>query len=182
MLPTSRSLGALAGALGLALALAPAGFTRGDDLGGESAGTVALFRKTDPGLGRFFDASAGYAVFPTVGKGGVGIGGAYGKGVLYERGKPVGEARLTQVTLGLQLGGQAYSEVIFFENEATLKSFKRGQFAVAAQASAVAAAEGVAAHARYELGVAIFTIAKGGLMYEASVGGQKFSFSPYGRR
>jgi len=142
--------------------------------------TIALFKKTDPGLSRFFDRSVGWAVFPTVGKGAIGIGGAHGGGVLFEGGQAAGTCTLTQVTVGFQLGGQAYSEIIFFESGATLADFKKGALALAAQVSAVAAAEGASANARYQLGVAVFTIAKGGLMYEASVGGQKFSFEPFG--
>ena len=141
--------------------------------------TIALFRKTDPGLSRFFDRSVGWAVFSTVGKGAIGIGGAHGSGVLFERGKAVGTCTLTQVTVGFQLGGQAYSEIIFFETPATLADFKSGALALAAQVSAVAAAEGASANAKYQLGVAVFTIATGGLMYEASVGGQKFTFEPF---
>ncbi len=144
--------------------------------------TVAVFKKTDPGLSRFFERSVGWAVFPTVGKGAIGIGGAHGSGVLFERGKAVGTCTLTQLTVGFQLGGQAYSEIIFFESEKTLTDFKNGALALAAQVSAVAAAEGASANAKYQLGVAVFTIAKGGLMYEASVGGQKFSFEPFGKK
>jgi lipid-binding SYLF domain-containing protein len=88
----------------------------------------------------------------------------------------VGEASLTQVTVGFQLGGQAYAELIFFETQSALDSFKSSQFALSAQASAVAAAEGASANAKYQLGVSVFTLARGGLMYEASVGGQKFKF------
>ena len=140
--------------------------------------TIQLFKQKDPGIQKFFDTAHGYAVFPTVGKGGVGIGGARGKGLVYERGKLVGQAKLTQVTIGLQLGGQAYAEVVFLENQQTLESFKQGNLALSAQVSAVAAAEGASANAKYKLGVAVFTMAKSGLMYEASVGGQNFSFSP----
>lgn len=143
--------------------------------------TVTLFKKADPGLSRFFEGSVGWAVFPTVGKGAIGIGGAHGSGVLFQGGKAVGTCTLTQVTIGFQLGGQAYSEIIFFETEKTLADFKKGSFALAAQVSAVAAVEGASANAKYQLGVAVFTMAKGGLMYEASVGGQKFSFEPFGK-
>jgi len=143
--------------------------------------TVALFKKADPSLARFFQSSVGFAVFPSVVKGAIGIGGAGGHGVLYERGRAVGTASLAQVTVGLALGGQAYSEIIFFENATTLTDFKSGTFAFAAQVSAIAASAGVAAHAKYEQGVAVFTEAKGGLMYEASVGGQKFDYEPFGK-
>jgi len=143
---------------------------------------IAVFKRADPDLSRFFARSAGWAVFPTVGKGAIGIGAAHGSGILFEGGKAVGTCTLTQVTVGFQLGGQAYSEIIFFESAATLADFKKETFALAAQVSAVAAAEGASANAKYEQGVAVFTIAKGGLMYEASVGGQKFSFEPFGKK
>jgi hypothetical protein len=148
----------------------------------DAQATIALFKKTDPGLSRFFERSVGWAVFPTVGKGAIGIGAAHGSGVLFQGGQAVGTCTLTQLTVGLQLGGQAYSEMIFFESAGTLADFKAGALALAAQVSAVAAAEGASANAKYQQGVAVFTIAKGGLMYEASVGGQKFSFEPFGAK
>ena len=140
---------------------------------------VGELQRADPGLTRFFDEAAGYAVFPTVGKGGMGIGGARGTGVLYEKGVVTGKTTLTQLTVGLQLGGQAYTEVIFFETEQTLAAFKKGEFAMAAQVSAVAAKAGASANARYVDGVSVFTLAKGGVMAEASVGGQKFSYHAF---
>lgn len=143
----------------------------------KSAVTVANFKNSDPSLKIFFEKAYGYAVFPTVGKGGIGIGGAYGKGEVYKRGRLLGYSSLTQVTIGFQLGGQAYSEIIFFKDKATLDDFTAGNFEFNAQASAVAATSGASADADYSNGVAIFTLAKGGLMYEASVGGQKFSFT-----
>ena len=140
--------------------------------------TISLFKKKDPSLKPFFDKAHGYAVFPTVGKGAVGVGGAHGKGSVYKKGKFIGHASLTQITIGFQLGGQAYSEIIFFEDKETLEDFTQGNFELSAQASAVAATAGAAANADYAHGVAIFTMTMGGLMYEASVGGQKFSFQP----
>jgi lipid-binding SYLF domain-containing protein len=98
---------------------------------------------------------------------------------VYEKGKPIGDTSLTQITIGFQLGGQAYSEIIFFKDKKTLDDFKNGNFELGAQASAVAVTAGASADANYEKGVAVFTMAKGGLMYEASVGGQKFSYDPY---
>jgi len=151
-----------------------------DEAGLKHANTaIKDLKRADPGLSRFFDDAAGYAVFATVGKGAVGIGGAHGTGVLFEKGTSVGEATLTQVTVGLQLGGQAYSEVIFFETEKSLADFKKGGFAMAAQVSAVAASAGASANAKYVQGVSVFTLSKGGLMAEASVGGQKFSYRPF---
>lgn len=134
--------------------------------------------KSDPGLQKFFDEAAGYAVFPTVGKGGIGVGGAFGKGELYEGGQLVGYCKLTQASIGLQLGGQSYTELIFFETQTALDRFKSGNFAFAAQASAVALKSGASANAKYSDGVAVFTMGESGLMYEASVGGQKFSYQP----
>lgn len=141
--------------------------------------TIGEFKKKDKKLDNFFKQAYGYAVFPSVGKGAIGIGGAHGNGVVYEKGKPIGDTSLTQVTIGFQLGGQAYSEIIFFKDKKTLDDFKNGNFELGAQASAVAVTAGASADANYEKGVAVFTMAKGGLMYEASVGGQKFSFDPY---
>ncbi len=140
--------------------------------------TKARFLERDPGLQRFFSNAAGYAIFPTVGKGGVGVGGAYGRGRVYQGGRYIGDTSLTQLTVGFQWGGQAYSEVIFFQNQRALDEFREGNFEFGAQASAVAANLGASVDAAYEQGVAVFTIAKGGLMYEASVGGQKFKFYP----
>jgi lipid-binding SYLF domain-containing protein len=141
----------------------------------------ALFKKTDPSLERFFKNSVGYAVFPTVGKGAYIVGGAYGSGVLYEGGEPAGKASLTQASFGFQFGGQAYSELIFFETDEVLSNFKSGNFAFAGQVSAVAVTAGKAANADYQWGVVVFTVPKGGLMIEASVGGQKFGYTPYQR-
>lgn len=148
----------------------------------EAQETIAVFKKADPGLSRFFDNAVGYAVFPTVGKGAIGIGGAAGSGVVFEKGKAIGKASLTQVTVGAQLGGQTFSEVIFFETEPAFTDFKKGTLALAAQVSAVAAAKGASANAKYQNGVAVFTTGKGGLMFEASVGGQKFGFEPFAKK
>ena len=139
---------------------------------------IAAFKKADPGLKDTFKNSAGYVVFPNVGKGGFIVGAAHGNGHVYEKGKVVGYASLTQVTVGAQVGGQEYSEVIFFETPAALAKFKESDFAMSAQVSAVAAAEGASKNAKYVDGVMVFTKAKQGLMAEASVGGQKFKFEP----
>jgi lipid-binding SYLF domain-containing protein len=144
----------------------------------EVAAVIAKFKEKDPGLAGIFASAAGYAVFPTVGKGGIGIGGARGKGWVYQKGKLIGRSTLTQVTIGLQLGGQAYSEVVFLKDQAALDNFQHGRLKLDAQASAVALTARASADLAYRNGVAIVTMAKGGLMYEASVGGQKFSFTP----
>lgn len=140
----------------------------------KAAVVIAEIKESDDGLSSFFDESAAYAIFPTVGKGGMGIGGARGKGLLYEDDTPTAIVTLTQLSIGFQFGGQAYSEFIFFEDDVALQDFKRGNYELGAQASAVAVTAGASADANYNGGVAIFTAAKGGLMYEASVGGQKF--------
>jgi len=130
--------------------------------------------ESSPEMQRYFDAAAGYVVIPTVGKAGIGIGGARGKGLLYENGAPTAEVTMTQLSIGFQWGGQAYSEFIFFEDSGALEHFKKGNYELGAQASAVAVTAGASIDAGYESGVAIFTQVKGGLMYEAAVGGQKF--------
>jgi lipid-binding SYLF domain-containing protein len=148
----------------------------------EAQETIAVFKKADPQLSRFFDNAVGYAVFPTVVKGAVGIGGASGSGTVFEKGKAVGKASLTQATIGAQIGGQTYSEVIFFETVPAFTDFKKGGLALAAQVSAVAASADASKNAKYQDGVAVFTIGKGGLMAEASVGGQKFGFEPFEKK
>ncbi len=132
--------------------------------------------KSDPGMQKFFDGAAGYAVFPSVGKGGIGIGGAHGKGLVIVGDKAVGKTSLSQVTIGFQLGGQVYAQFIFFKDETALGHFQRGNWEMGAQASAVAVTLGASADANYDKGVAVFTNVGGGLMYEASIGGQKFSY------
>lgn len=138
--------------------------------------TIARFQEEDPDITAFFEQAHAFAIFPNVGKGGIGVGGAHGHGYVYERGHLVGTTKLTQVTLGFQLGGQAYSEVIFFQDENAFRDFAEGNFELGAQASAIAVTAGASADASYDRGVAIFTLPKGGLMYEATVGGQKFSY------
>jgi len=133
-------------------------------------------QKKDPSIDKFFKESAGYAVFPNVGKGGIGIGGAHGKGLVIVNDKAVGKTSLSQVTIGLQLGGQVYSEFIFFKDDIALGHFQRENFELNAQASAIAVTAGASADADYDKGVAIFTNVGGGLMFEASVGGQKFKY------
>ena len=144
----------------------------------DARAAIAAFKKADPKLERFFEKAYGYVVYPTVGKGGIGIGGAYGSGTVFQQGKVIGSSRLTQVTIGFQFGGQAYSEIIFFKDKAAMDRFKEGNFELGAQVSAVAATAGASANVDYSSGVAVFTRVKGGLMYEASVGGQVLSFEP----
>jgi lipid-binding SYLF domain-containing protein len=133
-------------------------------------------KKADPGMERFFTGAAGYAVFPSVGKGGIVIGGAHGKGLVIVGDKAIGKTSLSQATIGLQLGGQVYAQFIFFKDDTALGHFQRGNWEMNAQASAVAVTLGASADADYDKGVAVFSNVGGGLMAEASVGGQKFTY------
>ena len=160
--------------------------------------TINIFKKSDA-TKSFFKNCYGYAVFPTVGKGGIGIGGAYGNGRVYKKGVVTGTVSLAKLTIGFQLGGQAFSEIIFFQDKRAYTEFTSGNFEFDASASAVAITAGVQAKAgtegvtggasagpatgdqaktNYRKGMVVFIHAKGGLMYEASIGGQKFSFKP----
>ncbi len=139
---------------------------------------IETFKATDPGMKKLFETTAGYVVFPNVGKGGLVFGGAHGNGLVFEKGQLIGRASLAQFTFGAQIGGQEFSEVIFFETQAALDRFKKSNLEMSAQVGAVAAAEGVSKDAKYVNGVAVFILAKSGLMAEASVGGQKLSFYP----
>jgi lipid-binding SYLF domain-containing protein len=145
----------------------------------DSKDAKAGFIKTDSLMHNLFESSVGYVIFPNVGKGAIGVGGAAGNGILYEGGKAVGRASMKQVNVGFQFGGKAYREVIFFENQAALDRFKQNKFEFDAQASAVAVNVGASANVKYRNGVMVFTQEKGGLMYEASVGGQKFDYTAF---
>ena len=146
------------------------------------AEAVTNFKNKDPKMKVFFNKAYGYAVFPTVAKGGIVFGGAYGEGEVFKLGKMIGTVSLAQISVGFQWGGQAYSEIIFFKDKNALNHFTSGNFELNAQASAVAVTAGASADADYNNGVAIFTLAKGGLMYKASVGGQKFSFESINKK
>ena len=157
--------------------------------------TIKLFKDAGQS-GTFFSKSYGYAVFPTIGKGGIVVGGAHGSGRVYEKAVYVGDSSLTQVSVGAQLGGEAYSEIIFFEDKRAFDEFTSGKFEFGAQAQAVAITAAASAQTStagssagasggkknattagsYYKGMAVFTVAKGGLMYEASIGGQKFTY------
>jgi lipid-binding SYLF domain-containing protein len=161
--------------------------------------TIAVFKNAGAS-GTFFSRSYAYAVFPTVGSGALGVGGAYGKGRVYVHGVYSGDATMGQVSLGFQVGGKAYSQIIFFEDKRALDEFESGNFefgadasviAVTASANAGAATNGASSgvsvgqndartRGTYQKGMAVFTVAKGGLMYSASIAGQKFSYSPRG--
>jgi lipid-binding SYLF domain-containing protein len=173
-------------------------FALGSAFADEYADALKVFRNAGESA-KFFKKSYGYAVFPTIGKGALVIGAAHGSGRAYVGGKYVGDTSMTQLTVGAQLGGQAYREIIFFQNKAAFNAFKSGNFEFGAQASAVAITAGASAQAGtggtaagasatenkaatgkggYRKGVAVFTVTEGGLMYEASIGGQKFSYEP----
>ncbi|HEX4025605.1 MAG TPA: lipid-binding SYLF domain-containing protein [Steroidobacteraceae bacterium] len=175
----------------------PAGPAFADDY----SDTVALFQHAGTSA-VFFGSSYGYAVFPTIGKGGFGIGAAHGNGRVYRHGQYVGDTSMTQLSIGFQAGGQAYSEIIFFQDQRAFSEFTAGKYAFSGNVSAIAITAGASASAgtagsgasasggekdartagQYQEGVAVFTIAKGGLMYEASVAGQKFSYRARGER
>ncbi|MBU1053524.1 MAG: lipid-binding SYLF domain-containing protein [Proteobacteria bacterium] len=162
------------------------------------SGTIKLFKKSKA-VQPFFKSAYGYAVFPVIGKGGFFVGGAYGNGKVYKGGKVTGAASLVKMSVGWQAGGQAFSEIIFFQDKRAYDEFTSGEFALNAQASAVAVTagaqmqtgsqgasigasagprNGVQAKTKYIKGMAVFVHAKGGLMYEATIGGQKFNFTP----
>jgi lipid-binding SYLF domain-containing protein len=177
------------------LALLTLGFSQLPAWADEYDETIAVFKKAKES-GSHFGKSYGYAVFPTIGKGGVVVGGAYGQGRVYEKGKYVGDTSVTQLTVGAQLGGQAYSQIIFFADKRAFDEFTKGNFEFGAQAQAVAITAGASAAATTTgatagasvspsnqknvaepyRGMTTFTVAKGGLMYEASIGGQKFNY------
>jgi len=145
----------------------------------ESKEAKSAFLKADPSMANLFKNSYGYVIFPNIGKGAAGVGGAAGKGTVYEKGgKAVGTAHMLQVTVGAQAGGQAYREVIFFENKDAFERFTDNKVEFSAQTSAIAAKAGASANVNYREGVVVFSQEKGGLMLEASLGGQKFTYQP----
>jgi lipid-binding SYLF domain-containing protein len=140
--------------------------------------TIAKFKQADSSMKVFFEKAYGYVVFPGIGKGGFIIGGGHGTGWVYEQGTFIGRATVTQITVGAQIGGQSYREIIFFKDKETLDSFKKGNFELSAQASAIMVKEGASKNSSYDHGVAVFTMPTKGAMVEASVGGQKFDYTP----
>lgn len=140
--------------------------------------TIATFKQKDPGIESFFHNSAAYAVFPTVGGGAFIVGGAHGKGIVYQNGQPIGETTVTKGTIGAQVGGESYSELIFFQNPQALQQFKQGNFEWSGSVNAVGANSSVGAATNYRNGVAVFTTSRKGLMAKAAVGTQKFTFQP----
>jgi lipid-binding SYLF domain-containing protein len=186
----------------LALAFAACGWMLSEPVwADEYDDAVARFRKADES-GKFFETAHGYAVFPKIGKAGVGIGGAHGKGRVYEKGTYIGDSTMNQVSIGFQLGAEGFTQIVFFENEAALKKFTSGSFEFSAGMQAVAITAGAGAKAgttgatagasvtkdkasvaapSYHDGMAVFTIIRGGLMYEVSLAGQKYKYAAKGQ-
>lgn len=162
----------------LTFVLATVFTSNAEDLKAKSEEAVQSFKQTDPGLADFFSKAAGYAILPNVGEGGFIIGGEHGDGLVYEKGKLVGKVKMTAVSIGAQVGGGSFAEVIFFETADALNNFKGSNWEMSAAAKANVAASGVAKNAKYEQGVAVFTLPLSGVMVKAAVGGQKFEFSP----
>ncbi len=160
---------------------APKTEAKRDALDSSVQSTLDMMRSEDPSFGRFLDDAYAYAVYPTVGKAGLIAGGAYGKGEVYEQGRMIGYSDLTQATVGAQIGGQSYSEVVAFQDKAALDRFIEKEYALEGGISAVALKSGVAKNARFQNGIAVFQYIKGGLMAEAAVGGQRFRFSSVAR-
>jgi lipid-binding SYLF domain-containing protein len=145
----------------------------------ESSKAKSAFIQTDPSMATLFESSYGYVIFPKIGKGGLIVGGSGGDGILYEKGKAAGMVKTGQITVGAQIGGQAYREVIFFENQDALDRMKASKTEFSSQISAVAVKSGVSKNAKYTDGVSVFTQDLGGLMAEATVGGQKFKYTAF---
>ena len=145
----------------------------------DSKSAINTFIKTDDNMKKLFNDSYAYVVFPNVGKGGLGVGGAFGNGIVYQKKTVIGTAKLSQVNIGFQAGGQGYREVIFFENKSNFDDFKENKLKISAQVSAVIAASGASLNASYANGILIFVQVKGGLMYEISVGGQTFNYEAF---
>jgi lipid-binding SYLF domain-containing protein len=137
---------------------------------------IAIFKERDPQIQRFFDKSYGYAVLPRVVKGAIWVGGAYGKGEVYEQGKMVGYCSMSQATLGFSLGGEFFREIVFFKTKNDLDVFKTEEYTFSAQVTGVAVSLGAAAKADYKKGMAVFITTDKGLMVDVSLGGQKFNY------
>src|SRR5882762_4597070 len=143
-----------------------------DRVAAEAQKAIEVFQRADSRLTNLFNGAAGFAVFPGVGKGGLIFGCEYGNGIVYEKGKPIGEVTLTEINVGPQVGGQSFYEVIFFETAEALANFKQSNFEISAEVSAVVASEGAALNAKYRNGVVVFTLARTGLMVQAAIDGQ----------
>ncbi len=153
--------------------------TAGDDPRADAEMAIKNLQSADSTLTNLFSNSAGYAVFPRVGKGGFILGAEHGTGIVYERGKPIGEATLTEINVGPQVGGECFYEIIFFETAEALANFKAGHCEMSAKVSAVAAAEGAALNAKYREAVLVITMPRSGLMAQVAIGGQRFKYKPF---
>jgi len=169
----------------VAAVLLPATASAQSSLGGwdpneieKARAAIAEFLEKDSGLQVYFDEAYAYAVYPGIGKGAFIIGGAHGNGIVFRHGDPIGKTSMTQATVGFALGGQKFAEVVFFQTEAAFERFAQNNLELAAQYSAVIVRQGASGDAAYEGGVAVFTNPLGGAMFEASVGGQKFKYTP----
>lgn len=162
----------------LALACTVTTPLRAEDLKAKAAEAIQNFTMTDPGLTNFLAKAAGYAVLPSVGGGGFIIAGEHGDGLLFEKGKPTGTVKMTAISIGAQVGGGTFAEIIFFETADALNSFKQSKYEMSAAAKASVAASGVSTHAKYDQGVAVFTLPTAGASVGAAIGGQKFSYKP----
>jgi lipid-binding SYLF domain-containing protein len=147
-----------------------------EDLEAKTREALANFKLADPTLTNFFATAAGYAILPGVGEGGFIIGGEHGDGLVYQKDKLVGKVTMSEVSVGAQVGGGSFAEIIFFETKSALQTFKTAKWEMSGEAKANVAASGVAENAKYEQGVAVFTLPKSGAMVAAAVGGQKFKF------
>jgi lipid-binding SYLF domain-containing protein len=164
----------------VACATAPKSAADRGDLEARAVRTLDSMRARDPGLGPLLDTSAGYAVFPEIGKGGFVAGAAYGRGVLYENGRPTGYVELNQGSLGLQIGAQTFSEIVVFKDRFNVQKLKTGDFSIGGNVSGVALTAGAAGSAQFTDGVAVFVVPRGGMMAELSVSGQQLNFAPRG--
>jgi lipid-binding SYLF domain-containing protein len=155
-----------------------------DELKTDAEATRKLAEKEIANVQNYYDSCVGYVIFPKIAKGGLVVGGAHGNGIVYEhrdvmKDKMIGTAEVSQGSIGFQIGGQTFSEVIFFEDDATFENFKKSNVEFSATASGVAGGAGATEAAKYENGVAIFVFGQKGLMGEASIGGQKFKYKPF---
>ena len=144
----------------------------------DAENAISQFKNSDPELKNFFENSAGFVVFPSAGRAGLFLGGAAGRGVVYEKGKPAGTARMTEFNAGPQIGGQAFTEVIFFETAEGLETFKQSRCELSAEAGAIAVKQGATLSAAYRKGVVVFIRPKAGLMAQVTVGGQVLIYEP----
>lgn len=183
---TTFAYGLLISVLGIAFlaacATAPRTVDDKNELVRDADSALTLARTDNSSFDSIIRNAPGFAVFPTVGKGGMGIGGAYGRGIVYKNGAAIGYTDVSQGTVGAQLGGQTYTQILVFEDAHSLNRFQKGNYEFSAQATAVALQSGEGANAQFRDGVAVFTMAERGLMAEAVVGGQKFSYSPFPSR